>query len=148
MCLLVFKKYYRSSLIYCSPVILGDLLRATKHCKTGLQVFKGKVNELFRAQRRELQGTKHEIYARVSKFMPYDQPYYLLPANSILQTSIAYNLVQSLTEDEEVKQQRADSALAVSSSANDVPMTESESIVPKHSELDHTLSGFDTAQEA
>lgn len=49
VCMLVFKKHFRSSLIYCSPVILGDLLRATKHSKTGLHVFKSKVNELFRA---------------------------------------------------------------------------------------------------
>ena len=81
VCMLIFKKHFKSSLIYCSPFILADLLKVTRSSKTGLNVFKAKVQDLFKSQRRELQSTKYEIYNRVSKFLPYDQPYYLLPRN-------------------------------------------------------------------
>lgn len=30
ICKLVFKKYFKQSLIYCSPIILADLIRVTQ----------------------------------------------------------------------------------------------------------------------
>ena len=46
---------------------------------------------------------------------------------------------------EENKSMRSDSVMT--SSGQDLPMTENESVVLKHSEIDQTTSGIDTAQD-
>ena len=59
---------------------------------------------------------------------------------------MTYLIEDEAIEINEETKQRLDSA--VISSGQDVPMTESESLIPKHSEIDQTMSGFETAQDA
>jgi hypothetical protein len=56
ICKLIFKKHFKSSLGYCSPLILADLLKVTQQRtgSSGLSVFKAKVFELFKRQRDEM----------------------------------------------------------------------------------------------
>jgi hypothetical protein len=78
---MIFKTHYKSSLIYCSPLILADLLKLCQQMssKTDLSFIKTKVLEIYKLQRQEMQTTKIEIYNKISKFFPFDSPYYLLP---------------------------------------------------------------------
>ncbi len=80
ICKLVFKKYFKSSLAYCSPLILSDLLRVAQNKgdrSTGLHFFQRKLFELFKSQREQMQTSKRLVYDRISKFFPFDQPFYL-----------------------------------------------------------------------
>jgi len=89
---LIFRKHFKSSLTYCSPLILADLLRVTqqKTNNSGLSFFKNKVYDLFKKQREEMQSTKREIYNKISKFFPFDSPYYLYPTNERLISSMNF----------------------------------------------------------
>lgn len=77
--------------------------------------------------------------------MPFDSPYYLLPRNRMLQSCVTFQEIDdqthSVTEEvampiiiEENKSMRSDSVMT--SSGQDLPMTENESVVLKHSEID------------
>jgi hypothetical protein len=48
---------------------------------SGLNVFKEKLGKLFKSQRDEMQTTKLEVYKKLSRFFPFDKPYYLFPIN-------------------------------------------------------------------
>lgn len=66
-----------------------------KHNNSGLSLFKAKVYDIFKKQREQMQSTKRETYDRVSRFFPYDAPFYLLPSNETLSKSLIYEDVNT-----------------------------------------------------
>jgi len=82
MCKLIFKKHFKTSLSLASPLILADLVLLTQNTESnsGLHVFSKKVVDLFRHQKEDLKTSKRMIFEKISKYFPYDQPYYLMPS--------------------------------------------------------------------
>lgn len=89
ICKLIFKKHF-NSLIYCSPLILSDLLKLTESNKHGLGFFKPKLRELFKSQHEELKSSRRQIYNKVSKFMAYEVPVFVYPVSERFVGSLLY----------------------------------------------------------
>ncbi|CDW86819.1 UNKNOWN [Stylonychia lemnae] len=89
ICKIIFKKHF-NSLIYCSPLILSDLLMLTESNKHGLGFFKSKLRALFKSQQEELKSSRRNIYNKVSKFMAYEVPVKIFPAGLRFQDILKY----------------------------------------------------------